>query len=89
MRSRSGQTALPLAAGSRLLDLCCGHGRHSIPLAKAGYEVAGLDFSPRDLDIARAEVEKERVKIDWVEADMRDIPTGYAGKLDLGRYRSQ
>ncbi len=28
-----------LPGGSRILDLCGGHGRHSIPLAKKGYEV--------------------------------------------------
>ncbi len=25
------KTALPLATSTRILDLCCGHGRHSIP----------------------------------------------------------
>jgi SAM-dependent methyltransferase len=37
---------------SRILDVSCGIGRHSIPLAERGYNVLGLDFSP--LFIAKA-----------------------------------
>jgi cyclopropane fatty-acyl-phospholipid synthase-like methyltransferase len=36
---------LGLAPGARLLDLCCGHGRHAVPLAQLGYRVTGLDLS--------------------------------------------
>jgi ubiquinone/menaquinone biosynthesis C-methylase UbiE len=44
--------------GSRILDLSCGIGRHTIQLAKKGYEVIGYDNSSFFLDIA----EKEAVK---------------------------
>ncbi|HVH15147.1 MAG TPA: class I SAM-dependent methyltransferase [Candidatus Angelobacter sp.] len=37
---------------SRILDVSCGIGRHSIPLAEKGYNVLGLDLSP--LLIAKA-----------------------------------
>ena len=76
------RAALPLATSSRILDLCCGHGRHSIPLARAGYVVAGLDFSRRDLDIARGAADENGLDIDWIEADMREIPAAYDGQLD-------
>ena len=36
-----------------LLDLCCGSGRHSIPLAEAGSPPVGLDYSAPLLDLAR------------------------------------
>ena len=36
----------------RILDLCCGIGRHSILLAERGYQVTGIDLSP--VLIARA-----------------------------------
>jgi len=41
--------------GSRpkILDVSCGIGRHSINLAKLGYEVVGFDFSPYFLKTAR------------------------------------
>jgi SAM-dependent methyltransferase len=36
---------LGLAPPARLLDLCCGQGRHAVPLARLGYRVTGLDLS--------------------------------------------
>ena len=37
----------------RILDMGCGTGGHSIPLAKRGYEVFGIDRSKQMLEIAR------------------------------------
>jgi len=37
---------LRLRPRKRLLDLCCGYGRHALPLAQKGYDVVGLDLSP-------------------------------------------
>jgi SAM-dependent methyltransferase len=34
---------LPLPGFRRVLDVCCGAGRHAGPLAAAGYEVTGVD----------------------------------------------
>ncbi len=31
--------------GVRVLDLCCGNGRHDLPLARRGFRVIGLDYS--------------------------------------------
>ena len=44
---------LRLPKGARVLDLCCGMGRHSIPLSKAGYRVTGFDQSRAYLAAAR------------------------------------
>lgn len=41
-----------------ILDLCCGTGRHSIELAKAGYTVTGLDISVGFLEIAQLKAKK-------------------------------
>jgi SAM-dependent methyltransferase len=65
---------LGLPPGSAILDLCCGHGRHSIPLAQQGYQVTGLDLSQVFLDKARADAEKAGVNVRWVHSDMRQIP---------------
>lgn len=45
--------ALGLGKGSRLLDLCCGTGRHSLPLARRGVRIVGLDATPAYLKAAR------------------------------------
>ena len=39
--------------GARILDAGCGHGRHAVPLARAGYRVVGLDSSGTLLAAAR------------------------------------
>jgi len=60
--------------GARILDLACGIGRISINLAKAGYEVVGVDISPLYLDFARKWAEQDRVsdQTRFYEMDMRD-----------------
>ena len=69
--------ALKLRKGSRVLDLCCGAGRHSRALAGAGLNVVGIDLSSDLLKAARA-TEKKRVRaraeIEYIRADMRRLP---------------
>jgi SAM-dependent methyltransferase len=65
---------LKLAAGSSILDLCCGHGRHTIPLAQRGYQMTGLDLSEPLLQRARAHALAQAVQVEWVHSDMRHIP---------------
>jgi SAM-dependent methyltransferase len=65
---------LALPAESRILDLCCGHGRHSIPLAQRGYQVTGQDLSEVFLREARKEALAKGVHVDWQHGDMRNIP---------------
>jgi len=46
--------------GGKILDLGCGIGRTSVALAKAGYEVMGLDINEKAVNIAR-EISKNGV----------------------------
>ena len=71
---------LGLPVGSAILDLCCGHGRHAVELAKRGYRVTGLDLSEVFLRHARETAEAEGVDVRWVEGDMRRIP--FEGEFD-------
>jgi SAM-dependent methyltransferase len=65
---------LGLPPGARLLDLCCGHGRHAVPLARLGYRVTGLDLSrPLLTRAAGAAADADRPPA-LVEADMRRLP---------------
>ena len=45
---------LGVAPGARIFDQCCGIGRISVPLAKRGYRVTGVDLIPRYVEIARS-----------------------------------
>jgi len=43
---------LRLTAGSKVLDLFCGTGRHSIELAKRGIEAVGMEYNPEYVSLA-------------------------------------
>lgn len=62
---------LGVAPGARVLDLCCGIGRHSIALAQRGLTVTGVDRTRAFLDRAKAGADKEGVHVEWVQEDMR------------------
>jgi SAM-dependent methyltransferase len=47
------ETRLPLGAFGRILDLCCGPGRHAVGLAALGYRVIGIDRDPDAIARAR------------------------------------
>ncbi len=70
------ERALGLTEPCDLLDLCCGHGRHSVRLARRGYRVTGVDISAYNLEKAVEHAEEFGVEVTWREADMRD--TGLA-----------
>ena len=67
-------SALGLKPGARVLDLCCGQGRHSVQLAKRGLRVTGLDLNREYLELARRAAEAGNVALETVAADMREIP---------------
>jgi SAM-dependent methyltransferase len=54
----------------KALDLGCGAGVFSVYMAKAGYEVTGLDFIPKALELASALAKENRVDVTWVHADL-------------------
>jgi SAM-dependent methyltransferase len=65
---------LNLQKGTKILDLACGHGRHLIPLARAGYQMTGLDLSRKALALLIKNAKKTKVKVRIVQSDMRKIP---------------
>ncbi len=67
-----------LPAGTRLLDLPCGHGRHAVELATWGLQVTGLDLSAEFLTIARSAAAARGARVGLVRADMRALPLAAA-----------
>ena len=60
---------LGLVSGDRILDVGCGTGRHSIPLALRGMKMTGLDLSEGMLAEAGKYAESENACIELVQAD--------------------
>ncbi|MGQ0434541.1 MAG: class I SAM-dependent methyltransferase [Microthrixaceae bacterium] len=60
---------VPLPEFRRVLDLCCGPGRHAAMLAEIGYEVTGVDRDEQAIAQARDLVPTGR----FLQLDMRDL----------------
>jgi len=56
-----------------VLELACGTGRLTIPLAKAGIDIPGVDVAGPMLVLARVKAAEAGVKIKFVRADMRKL----------------
>jgi SAM-dependent methyltransferase len=67
----------------RILDIGCGTGRHSLELARRGYNVTGFDLSPSMIEKARLLAKKENLKIDFQVRDARDFNFGEAFDLAI------
>ena len=65
-----------LEPGSSILDVACGHGRHSIALAQRGFTVTGVDLSGELLAVGRRAAKEAGVDVRWIEADMREPAPG-------------
>lgn len=61
--------ALAQEAGGSVLEIACGTGRVTIPVAKLGFPTTGLDIVPGML--ARAKRKSAGLPIRWVEGDAR------------------
>ncbi|MFL6015981.1 MAG: SAM-dependent methyltransferase [Gaiellaceae bacterium] len=64
---------LELEPGARVLDVACGHGRHSLELARRGFRVTGVDLSPRSIELAREAAASEGLDATFVERDAREL----------------
>jgi len=56
--------------GSRVLDLACGKGRHSLQLKKNGFEVIGVDIADESIEEAK---QHQRDGLEFFVHDMREL----------------
>ena len=70
---------LPKKKEARILELCCGTGRLTLPIAKDGYKISGVDITSSMLDQANAKALEAGLTIDFIKADIRtlDLPEKY------------
>ena len=67
-------TRIHLKPATKVLDVACGTGNQSIPAARAGAEVIGLDFATNLLEQARQRAAQEKLKIEFIEGDAEKLP---------------
>jgi SAM-dependent methyltransferase len=65
--------ALALDPGMRILDVGCGPGRHSLALARRGYDVVGVDHSAEFVRLARDAAATDGLSATFEELDVRDL----------------
>jgi len=66
-----------LSTGGPVLELACGTGRLTLPIAVAGLEIVGVDVSPSMIERARLHAAQAGLDVQWYVQDVRH--------LDLGR----
>lgn len=66
---------------TRILDIGCGTGRHSIELSKRGYTVTGIDLSESLLRKAKEKASEQNLQIDFQKHDARKLP--FLNEFDL------
>jgi ubiquinone/menaquinone biosynthesis C-methylase UbiE len=62
--------------GEPVLELACGSGRFTLPLAREGINITGIDISEDMLDLARLKASQEEVRIRFLQGDMRSFELG-------------
>jgi D-alanine-D-alanine ligase len=65
---------LHLGPDEKILDLCCGQGRHTLELARRGYNAEGLDQSHYLIQRARSTAKREGLQVRFREGDARRLP---------------
>ncbi|MFC9221458.1 class I SAM-dependent methyltransferase [Streptomyces hygroscopicus] len=79
---------LAFPRGARVLDLCCGPGVFTVPLARRGYDVTGVDRSPAMLDRARKLAAETGATVRYVQADVLEYTEPEAFDVVLNMFTS-
>jgi SAM-dependent methyltransferase len=67
------EAILQIPKGGQVLDLACGHGRHSVELARRGYLVVGIDLSSRFIEMAKHSIKENHLSnAEFIVGDMRE-----------------
>jgi SAM-dependent methyltransferase len=80
--------ALSGIRSGRVLDLCCGSGRHSVALAQKRFAVTAVDRTPYLLNRARAHAAESAADIEFVLQDMREFRRPVAFDLAVNLFTS-
>ncbi|HSL45708.1 MAG TPA: class I SAM-dependent methyltransferase [Anaerolineales bacterium] len=62
--------------GGPVLEIACGSGLVTLPIAATGLDVTGVDLARPMLEHARKKAQEQNLSIHWVEADARSFDLG-------------
>ncbi len=74
--------------GGPILEIACGTGRITIPMAKTGVAVVGIDISAAMLTEARRKARGEKLSIEWIQTDAIEFHLGRKFKFIFMAYNS-
>lgn len=72
---------LSLTGKEKILDLACGFGRHSLELARRGFDVTGVDLTPAYIAFAENQARQEKLSAAFFCADIRELT--FDGEYDV------
>ncbi|MDR1583421.1 MAG: class I SAM-dependent methyltransferase [Prevotellaceae bacterium] len=64
---------MPKNKDVKILELCCGTGRLTLPIAMDGSNICGVDFTSSMLEQAKAKASEAGLEINFIEADIRTL----------------
>ena len=64
---------LPKNKDACILELCCGTGRLTIPIAQEGYDISGVAYTASMLEQAKEKASEAGLKIEFIEADISTL----------------
>ena len=67
--------------GEPVLELACGSGRFTLPLAREGINITGVDISEDMLDLAKLKASRDEGNIRFLQGDMRSFDLGETFKF--------
>jgi SAM-dependent methyltransferase len=76
------------SSGGPVLELACGTGRITIPIAGEGIDITGLDISEAMLGHAKRKAEAQGLSMDWIRGDIRNFRLGRYFRLVLLPFNS-
>jgi len=79
---------LEMASGAKVLDCPCGPGRHTLELARRGFDVTGVDRTAAYLEEARRRARAESLAPELLQADMRQFSRPEAFDVALSLFTS-
>lgn len=64
---------LPQNKNARILELCCGTGRLTIPIARDEYDITGVDYTSSMLNQAKIKASEAGLDVEFIKADIRTL----------------